>query len=111
MAENVIDQIVNGLRGLVPGVYPERGELRNVRVVGHTPKTDHYIYDVVVDFADASERVAAKVYRSTRCGAQGARNLARTEATNLERTYKLFEKKGLTGVPRPVADFTEQGAV
>src|SRR5438874_8969715 len=105
MAENVMEQIVAELRTSANKFYPQHAELRNVRVVGHTPKTDHYIYDVVVDFADASERVAAKVYRSTRCGAQGARNMARTEATNLERVYKLFEKKGLTGVPRPVADF------
>ena len=70
MAENVIDQIVNGLRGLVPGVYPERGELRNVRVVGHTPKTDNYTYDLVADFANGSERIAAKVYRSSKAGGE-----------------------------------------
>ena len=48
-----------------PGTSRLHSELRNVRVVGHTPKTDHYIYDIVIDFADSSERVAAKVYRST----------------------------------------------
>jgi len=111
MAENVIDQIVNGLRGLVPGIYPERGELRNVRVVGHTPKTDHYIYDVVVDFANGSERIAAKVYRSTKLGGAGAKNLAKTEFSNLTHVYEVFRKRNLNGVPRPIGDFADLGAV
>src|SRR5438270_12678340 len=111
MAENVIDQIVAGLRTIVPGTYPERGELRNVRVVGHTPKTDHYIYDVVADFAQGSERIAAKVYRGSKCGAGGAVKMARTEAGNLNRVYELFKKRNLSGVPRPLGDFTELGAV
>ena len=52
MAENVMDQIVATLRQDGAKYYPQRGELRNVRVVGHTPKTDHYIYDIVIDFAN-----------------------------------------------------------
>ena len=74
MAENIIEQIVAGLRATIPSIYPQHGELRNVRVVGHTPKTDHYIYDIVIDFAAASERVAAKIYRGSKVGAAGARN-------------------------------------
>lgn len=111
MAETVMDQIVAELRNLAPAMHPEAGELRNVRVVGHTPKSDHYIYDIVVDFANGSERIAAKVYRSSKCGAQGARAMARTEFDNLQRVYTIFEKKKLAGVPRPVGDFTEIGAV
>ncbi len=61
MAENVMDQIVTSLRQTGASHYPQHGELRNVRVVGHTPKPDHYIYDIVVDFAEANERLAAKV--------------------------------------------------
>ncbi len=111
MAENVMENIVAELRRTANTYYPQHGELRNVRIVGHTPKTDHYIYDVVVDFADGSERLAAKVYRSNKCGPQGARGQAGTEAGNLSDIYKVFQKKKLTGVPRPVGDFTELGAV
>lgn len=111
MAENVMDQIVSELKRSGSSFYPERGELRNVRVVGHTPKTDHYIYDIVMDFADGSERVAAKVYRASKCGLQGAKGRAKTESTNLQRVWETFQKRRLTGVPRPVGDFTELGAV
>jgi hypothetical protein len=111
MAENVMDQIVAELRRSATQYYPQHSELRNVRVVGHTPKSDHYIYAIVVDFSDGSERVAAKVYRTSKCGLQGARTHARTEAANLEHVYGTFRKKKLDGVPRPIGDFTELGAV
>src|SRR5579859_4378043 len=110
MAENVIDQIVAQLRESASRNYPSHAELRNARVVGHTPKTDHYIYDIVMDFADGSERVAAKVYRA-RNGGNQARAQARTESENLQRVHRIFEKKGLAGVPRPLGDFTDLGAV
>lgn len=111
MAESVMDQIVAELRRSAPQYCPQYHELRNVRVVGHTPKSDHYTYDIVVDFADGSQRVAAKVYRAAKLGANGARQMAETEAGNLEYVYKVFQKKKLNGVPRPVGDFTELGAV
>lgn len=106
-----MDQIVAELRQSAAAYYPGRQELKNVRVVGHTPKPDHYIYDIVVDFADGSERLAAKVYRASKCGQQGARKMAETEAANLERIYQVSRKKKLDGVPRPLGNFTEQGAV
>ena len=111
MAENVMDQIVTELRRSAAQHYPQHAEMKNVRVVGHTPKSDHYIYDIVIDFADGSERLAAKVYRPSKCGQQGARQMARTEAANLESVYTTFQKRKLNGVPRPVGDFTELGAV
>ena len=74
MAENVMDQILAELKTSARDHYPSASELRNIRIVGHTPKSDHYIYDVVVDFAEDSERLAAKVYRSNRGGTQVARN-------------------------------------
>ena len=111
MAENVMEQIVAELRRLAPEYYPQRSELRNVRIVGHTPKNDHYIYDIVIDFADGSERLAAKVYRPSKCGPQGARERARTEAANLQQVYSLFQKKKLDGVPRPIGHFSDLGAV
>src|SRR5690242_7360235 len=111
MPESVMDQIVQELKRDGTRHYPRRGELRAVRVVGHTPKTDHYIYDIVIDFADGSERLAAKVYRSSKCGAQGARSVAKLETENLQTVYDVFEKRKLNGVPRPLGDFTELGAV
>ena len=109
MAENVMETIVAGLKAAATGYYPQLGELRNVRIVGHTPKNDHYIYDMVIDFANGSQRVAAKVYRGGKPGA--AKAMAKQEAGNLERIYTIFEKKKLNGVPRPIGDFTELGAV
>ena len=109
MPESVMEQIVTELRTNGGQYYPERGEPRNVRVVGHTPKPDHYIYDMVIDFADGNERVAAKVYRPNRCGPKGAHAMAKQEHGNLQRVYQAFEKKKLSGVPRPLGDFTEIG--
>ncbi len=111
MADNVMDQIVAELRRSATEHYPQHPELKNVRVVGHTPKNDHYIYDIVIDFADANERLAAKVYRPSKCGAQGAKQMAHTEASNLQRVFAIFQKRKLNGVPRPIGDFTELGAV
>jgi hypothetical protein len=111
MAENVMDQIVTALRETGASYYPKSGELRNVRVVGHTPKPDHYIYDIVVDFAGGSERLAAKVYRSNKCGQQGSRAQAKVEYENLSSIHQVFTKKKLDGVPRPIGDFTEVSAV
>lgn len=113
MAENVnvMDQIVAALRQDGAAHYPGRGELRNVRVVGHTPKSDHYIYDIVIDFVDGSERVAAKVYRSGKSGPGVARSMAQIEADNLRTVHDVFSRKKLSGVPRPLGDFSEIGAV
>jgi hypothetical protein len=111
MAENVMDFIVADLRTSAAKHYPQHGELKNVRIVGHTPKTDHFIYDIVIDFETRSERLAAKVYRASKSGQQGARNMARQEAENLRQVYELFQKKGLEGVPRPIGDYAEQGAI
>ena len=93
MAETVLEQIVATLRTSATEHYPWRNELRNVRVVGHTPKPDHYIYDIALDFADGSERVAAKVYRGAKTHADGAVTKAKTEAANLKAVYKVAEKK------------------
>jgi hypothetical protein len=106
-----MDQILAELRDEAPKLYPERGELRNVRLVGHTPKPQHYIYDIVIDFADGNERVAAKVYRPGREGAESARSRAKKEFDNLSAVYKAFQKRKLTGVPRPLGNYTELGAV
>src|SRR5438105_11310289 len=111
MAANVMEQILAELRNEAPALYPERGELRNVRLVGHTPKSQHYIYDIVIDFADGSERVAAKVYRPGREGGESARSRAKKEFESLNEVYKAFQKRKQNGVPRPLGNFTELGAV
>jgi hypothetical protein len=111
MPENVMDHIVNELRQNGSQFYPQHAEVRNVRVVGHTPKPDHYTYDIVVDFADGTERVSAKVYRNSKCGPRGAQGMAQMEFGNLQHVYQAFQKRKLNGVPRPVGDFTEHGAV
>lgn len=111
MADNVIDQIVAELKNSGATFFPEHEDLRNIRVVGHTPKNDHYIYDIVADFADGSERLAAKVYRSNKCGSLGSRGLAKLESENLQRVYNIFQKRKLAGVPRPIGNFSEMGAV
>src|SRR5512146_358889 len=111
MAENIMGQIVAALRQDGASHYPGHGELRNVRVVGHTPKSDHYIYDIVIDFADGSERVAAKVYRGSKTGPGTARAMAELEADNLRTVHEIFTRKKLAGIPRPIGDFAEIGAV
>ena len=63
MAENVMDHIVADLRTSAAHHFPQHGELKNVRIVGHTPKTDHFIYDIVIDFETASERLAHRAPR------------------------------------------------
>lgn len=79
-------------------------------MVGHTPKSDHFIYDIVMDFAGSSERLAAKVYRGGK-NANSARNLAQKERANLEKVYAAFQRKKLTGIPRPLGDFAAHCAV
>lgn len=111
MPENVMDHIVATLRTTATKYYPDHGELRNVRIVGHTPKTDHFVYDLVIDFEQTVERLAAKVYRASKSGQQAARNQARLELDNLASAYAIFSKKGFTGIPRPIGDFTDVGAV
>lgn len=111
MAENAMDRIVAELRSSGTAYYPEHTELKNVRVVGHTPKSDHYIYDVVIDFADGSERLAAKIYRGGKGGPQAARRAAEVEADHLCRVHKIAREKSLAGIPRPIGDFAELGAV
>ena len=110
MAENVMDHIVAELRQQVTTLFPNRGELRNIRVVGHTPKSDHFIYDLVADFANGAERMAVKVYRSGKTP-QAARSQAMAEYNNLERVYTAFSENQLAGVPRPLGNFSAQGAV
>ncbi len=111
MSDNAMEQIVSALRLDGASMYPQRNEMRNVRIVGHTPKHDHYIYDAIMEFADGGERVAIKVFRAHKCGVQGTKSLAAQELRHLQSVYALAETKKLDGIPRPLGDFAELGAV
>jgi hypothetical protein len=106
-----MDQIAGELRSRGAEWFPELGDPRAVRIVGHTPKTDHYIYDLVIDFAEGSERLAAKLYRPSKIGQAGARSLAAAENQHLRSIWATARAKSLAGIPRPVGDFSTLGAV
>src|SRR5215467_14417966 len=111
MADTILEQILADLRNDAAKHYPQHGELKNVRIVGHTPKSDHFIYDASVEFGEATERVAIKVYRSGKCGGN-AKAVARQENSNLEYVNQtVVGRKKLEGVPRLLGDYSEAGAV
>src|SRR5260370_11853331 len=101
MTENVMDQIVAELRVSAAKFYPQHAELRNVRVVGHTPKTDHFIYDIVLNFGDGNARVAAKVYPN-KSGAELARNKGRQEFLHPVPLSTHPQNKNPSPVPPPL---------
>jgi hypothetical protein len=111
MPENIIDQIALEIRSRGAEWYPERGEPSAVRVVGHTPKPDYYIYELVVDFADGAERLAAKLYRTNKSGQAAARQLASAENDHLRSIWNIAKGKNLPGIPQPMGDFSALGAV
>jgi hypothetical protein len=110
MAETVLEQILTDLRKTTATHYPTHGELKNLRVVGHTPKPDHMIYDVCADFANTGERLAIKIYKPAK-HTGNARGIARQETTNLQFARQALLKKKQDGVPRPLGDYSELGAV
>ena len=111
MPDNIIDQIAVEIRSRGARWYPERGEARSVRIVGHTPKSDHYIYELVVDFANGAERLAAKLYRAGKNGQACARQLAVAENEHLRSIWSIAKEKNLPGIPQPMGDFSALGAV
>ncbi|HEX4606387.1 MAG TPA: hypothetical protein VH724_20480 [Candidatus Angelobacter sp.] len=111
MAETVLEQVLCDLRNQAVRHYPQLGEFKSLRVVGHTPKNDHFIYDGCIDFAGGSKRVAIKVYRSGKAGAS-AKSVARQENANLQYVNQtLTARKKLEGIPRVLGDFSDLGAV
>src|SRR5437588_12281470 len=111
MPETVLERILADLRNNAAKYYPKHGEIKIVRVVGHTPKSDHFIYDASIEFGEASERVAIKVYRSGKCGGN-AKGVARQENSNLQFVNQaILAKKKLDGIPRVLGDYSEFGAV
>lgn len=110
MAETVLEQILVELRPVVAQQFRHRGEFKNLRVVGHTPKSDHFIYDVCADFAEGSEKLAVKIYRAHKCGGN-AKAVAKTENSNLQYVQQAVSRKKLAGIPQPMGDFSDHGAV
>lgn len=110
MADNSLEHIVDHLRSSGSAYFPRCPEIKFARVVGHTPKPDHYTYEIVLDLADGSERVNAKIYRGRNNG-RNPQELARSETQNLQFAYQIAERRKLRGVPRPIGDFSDLGAV
>jgi hypothetical protein len=110
MSDSALDQIVEDLRSSGSKYFPQHSEVRTARVVGHTPKPDHYTYEIVLDFPDSSERVNAKLYRG-KSGSQSAQEAALREAANLHVAHETAHKRSLFGVPRPIGDYAHLGAV
>lgn len=111
MAESVMETISTELRLRSAEFFPWHGDLRALRVVGHTPKPDHTIYDLVAVFSSGSERIATKVYRGTRQLAHGARQVAERETMNMQSLWSMANLHGMTGIPRPIGNFSALGAV
>ncbi|MGA3128075.1 MAG: hypothetical protein ABSD13_15335 [Candidatus Korobacteraceae bacterium] len=111
MPEDAINQISAEIRTRGAEFYPERGELRALRIVGRTPKTDHYIYDLVAEFASGSERLAVKLYRTNKHGQAITRHLAAAETNHLRSIWSIAKAKNHPGIPQPLGDFSELGAV
>lgn len=110
MPDNALDQIVGDLRSSGSTYFPQYSDVKAVRVVGHTPKPDHYTYEIVVDFTDGSERVNAKLYRG-KSGSRAHQDQAKQEAQNLHFAHQTASKRKLNGVSGPVGDYAELGAV
>src|ERR1017187_6299230 len=111
MSDSGIELIAAEIKIKSPEWYPEHGEARAVRIVARTPKPDHYIYELVVDFAHGSERLAAKMYWAGKSGGAGARPVAAAETEHLNSIRRIAQAKGLAGIPRPLGDFSALGAV
>jgi hypothetical protein len=105
-----LDQIVEHLRNSGSRYFPQYAAVNSARVVGHTPKPDYCTYEIILDFPESSERVNAKVYRA-RPGGHSPQELAKGESRNLQFAHQTAERRKLQGVPMPVGDFSELGAV
>ncbi len=110
MAENFTDQLAEEIRFAAPRFYPQHGTLRNLRIVGHTPKPDHCVYDLIAEFERTSARLAAKIYRQNKSSG-AAKLLARNEFQIMEAICRKVGGSRLPGLSRPLADFSHHGAV
>lgn len=105
MAVKVLDQVITELREIIGARYPHRGELGNLRQLGHIPKKDYVAYDLCADFSNGMERLVAKIYRPDRFA------VAQAETANLQYVYRAISKKKLSGIPCLLGNFTDKCAV
>jgi hypothetical protein len=110
MSDSALDQIVDDLRSSGSKYFPQHSDAKTARVVGHTPKPEHYTYEIVLDFPDGSERVHAKIYRGKSEG-RLPQEAALREAQNLHFAHEVAQRRSLEGVPGPVGDYAHLGAV
>jgi hypothetical protein len=68
------------------------------------------IYDVCADFDQGSQRMAIKIYRTGKC-AGNVRAVAKQESANLHYAHQALLKKKQNGVPKPLGDYSDWGAV
>ncbi len=105
MAVKVLDQIITELHEIVKTRYAHRGELRNLRQLGHIPKKDYVAYDLCADFNNGTERFVAKIYRPDRIA------VAEVETANLQYVHRAIPHKKLGGIPSLLGNFTQRCAV
>src|SRR5260370_6952806 len=68
------------------------------------------IFDVCADLDQGSQRMAIKIYRAGKC-AGNTRSVAKQEAANLQYAHQSLLRRKQNGVPRPLGDYSEFGAV
>src|SRR6266849_6572388 len=105
MAVKILDQIITELRTIIGKKYPHRGELGNLRQLGHIPKKDYVAYDLCADFNNGVERFVAKVYRPDRIAT------AQVETANLQYVHRTISSKRLNGIPCLLGNFADRCAV
>ena len=49
MPDSALDLIVEDLRSSGSKYFPQHSDVKTARVVGHTPKPDHYTYEIVLE--------------------------------------------------------------
>ena len=99
MSDSALDQIVDDLRSSGSKYFPQHSEAKTARVVGHTPKPDHYTYEIVLDFPDGSERVNAKIYRG-RSGGRTPQESALRESQRLHFAHETAQRRHRAAIRR-----------
>ncbi len=105
MAGKALDQIMTELRAIIGTKYSHRGELGNLRQLGHIPKKDYVAYDLCADFSKGMERFVAKIYRLDRIA------VAQVETANLQYVHRTISSKTLNGIPHLLGNFADRCAV
>jgi hypothetical protein len=111
VAEGKIEAIAAEIQSAAAEWYPGKGDAKAVRLVARTPRRNHHVHELVIEFEQDQERVAVKLYRGGRRGAAEARRVAEAETEHLRAMWEVAQACGLEGIPRPLGDFSARGAV